>query len=127
MIRHERILFVDDEPVLARGGQQALETLGYDVVACTSGLEALNVLQAAPQAFDLLITDQTLPGMTGEALAREVGHIHPALPILLGIGSSSAMTREKAEAMGIRAYLLKPLMRQDLSRVIRQVLDRQNG
>jgi CheY-like chemotaxis protein len=120
---HERILFVDDEVALARWGEQTLEHLGYDVLACTSSVEALNLLRAGPQGFDVLITDQTMPGMTGEALAREVVCIRPDLPIILCTGFSATMTREQAAAMGIRAYLTKPLMKQDLGLAIRQVLD----
>ena len=120
---HERILFVDDEEALARWGQLTLEPLGYRVVACTSGTEALEVFRDSPQAFDLLITDQTMPGMTGEVLAREVWRIRPDLPIILCTGTSITMTPVKAERLGIRAYLVKPVMKQDLSRAIRQVLD----
>jgi CheY-like chemotaxis protein len=98
---HERILFVDDEEALARWGQLTLEPLGYHVVACTSSTEALRLFQHAPQAFDLLITDQTMPGMTGEVLAREVWRIRPELPIILCTGTSLTMTPVKAERLGI--------------------------
>jgi CheY-like chemotaxis protein len=124
---HERILFVDDEAVLALWGEQTLVRLGYEVVVCMSGLEALTLLQAAPQAFDIVITDQTMPGMTGEALAREMGHIRPDLPIILCSGHGAAMTKEKAAAMGIRAHLVKPILRWDLGLTIRQVLDHAHG
>jgi PAS domain S-box-containing protein len=124
---NERILFVDDEAALARWGEQTLERLGYDVVACTSSVEALNRFRAAPQGFDLLITDRTMPGMTGEVLAREVKRIRPDLPIILCTSFSTTMTREEAETMGIQAYLVKPIMRQDLALAIRQVLDRQDA
>ena len=120
---HERILFVDDEEVLARWGQLTLEPLGYRVVACTSGTEALQIFRDAPHAFDLLITDQTMPSMTGDVLAREVWQIRPDLPIILCTGTSMTMTPVKAERLGIRAYLLKPVMQQDLSRAIREVFD----
>lgn len=120
---HERILFVDDEEALARWGQLTLEPLGYHVVACTSGTEALRILRESPQAFDLLITDQTMPGMTGEVLAREVWRIRPELPIILCTGASLTMTPVKAKRLGIRAYLLKPVLKQDLSRAIRRVLE----
>jgi CheY-like chemotaxis protein len=123
---HERILFIDDEEALARWGQLTLEPLGYHVVACTSGTEALRLFQDAPQAFDLLITDQTMPGMTGEVLAREVWRLRPELPIILCTGASMTMTPVKAKRLGIRAYLVKPVMKQDLSRAIRQVLDERN-
>jgi histidine kinase/DNA gyrase B/HSP90-like ATPase/response regulator receiver domain-containing protein len=75
---YERILFVDDEAALARWGQLTLEPLGYHVVACTSGPEALRLFQDTPQAFDLLITDQTMPGMTGEVWPERCGVSGPS-------------------------------------------------
>jgi signal transduction histidine kinase/CheY-like chemotaxis protein len=121
---HECILFVDDEDALARWGQLTLESLGYHVVACTSGSEALEAFRATPQKFDLLISDQTMPGMTGDALARELRKIRPDLPVILCAGTNPMPTQHKAEDLGIRAYLLKPVMQQDLCRAIRQVFDR---
>ncbi len=118
----ERILFVDDEPAIAQLGQDMLEPLGYRCVVCTSGEQALDAFRTAPQGFDLVITDQTMPKMTGEVLIRELRHIRPDLPIILCTGYSHTMTEEKAHTLGIDTYLLKPLLAADLDRAIRAVL-----
>jgi CheY-like chemotaxis protein len=118
----ERILFIDDEEPLARLGQAMLARLGYDVVVCTSSTEALDTFRTTPQDFDLVITDHTMPTMTGEVLAREVRGIRPDIPIILCTGFSGTMTAERARTLGIDAFVLKPIMIHDLSGVIRQVL-----
>jgi PAS domain S-box-containing protein len=120
-----RILFVDDEEVLARIGHALLVHLGYDVVACTSSREALETFQATPQHFDLVLTDQTMPEMTGEVLARELRRIRPDIPIILCTGFSHVMNAEKAHALGIDAFLMKPLVTQELAQVIRRLVGQQ--
>jgi CheY-like chemotaxis protein len=119
---HEHILFVDDEAMLVHLGQELLVRLGYTVTGHTSGVEALTAFRAAPQQFDLVITDQTMPTMTGEALVRALRDIRSDLPIVLCTGFSYAMTKDKAAALGIDAFLLKPLVAHDLGCTIRQVL-----
>ena len=94
-----------------------------DVVACTSAVEALNLLREAPQHFAVLITDHPMPGMTGAILAREVKRIRPDLPIILCTNCSAMLTGDEAGTMGIQASLVKPVLRQDLVGAIRQVLD----
>jgi CheY-like chemotaxis protein len=116
------ILFVDDEAPLARVGQEILGRLGYDVMVRTSSIEALEAFRAMPQRFDLVITDQTMPAMTGEMLARELRRIRPDIPIILCTGFSHLMHAEKAQAMGIDAFLMKPILTQELAQVIQQVL-----
>jgi CheY-like chemotaxis protein len=123
----ERLLFVDDEEALVRLWQTALEHLGYNVIACTSSLEALDVFRAAPQSFDLVITDYTMPAMTGEVLALELRRIQPDIPIILCTGFSDTMTAERAQALGIDGFILKPLMVGDLSLAIRRVLAQRSG
>jgi CheY-like chemotaxis protein len=91
-------------------------------VVCTSSTEALDTFRATPQDFDLVITDHTMPTMTGEVLAREVRGIRPDIPIILCTGFSGTMTAERARTLGIDAFVLKPIMIHDLSGVIRQVL-----
>jgi CheY-like chemotaxis protein len=118
----ERLLFVDDEAALVHLGQAALENLGYSVVVCTSSLEALDVFRAAPQRFDLVITDYTMPTMTGEVLAHELRCIRPDIPIILYTGFSDIMMAERAQALGIDAFVLKPVRVRDLNLAIRQVL-----
>lgn len=119
---HERILFVDDEAVLVALGQEMLTRLGYAVAAYTSSTEALAAFCAAPHRFDLVITDQTMPKMTGEALTRALREIRPDLPIILCTGFSHTMTEDQAVALGIDAFLMKPLVARELGRVIRRIL-----
>jgi PAS domain S-box-containing protein len=119
---HECILFVDDEAALASLGYALLTTLGYEVVAVTSSLEALAVFQTAPARFDLVITDYTMPQLTGEALAQALRGIRPTLPIILCTGFSETMTAEKARALGIDALCLKPVGFEELGKTIRRVL-----
>jgi PAS domain S-box-containing protein len=116
------ILFVDDESSLARVGQEILGRLGYEVMVRTSSVEALEAFRAMPQRFDLVITDQTMPTMTGEMLARELRRIRPDIPIILCTGFSHLMHAEKAQAMGIDAFLMKPILTQELAQAIQQVL-----
>jgi PAS domain S-box-containing protein len=120
----ETILFVDDEETIVRLGKELLSQLGYTVEVHTSSQEALNAFRHDPQRFDLVITDQTMPGLTGEALSRELLRIRPELPIILCTGFSHIMTAEKAKALGIQAYLMKPLAIRDLAPIVRHVLDK---
>jgi signal transduction histidine kinase/CheY-like chemotaxis protein len=120
----ETILFVDDEETIVRLGKELLSQLGYTVEVQTSSLEALTVFRQDPERFDLVITDQTMPGLTGEALSRELLRIRPELPIILCTGFSHIMTAEKAKALGIQAYLMKPLAIRDLAPIVRHVLDK---
>ena len=117
-----RVLFVDDEEVLVRLGEQMLTKLGYDVVATISAPEAIETLRREPTSFDLVITDQTMPDMTGEALAAELRRLNPSLPIILCTGFSPAMNEESARRLGIPAFLMKPIDLAELDRAIRRVL-----
>lgn len=118
----ERILFVDDEVALTHLGQAMLDRLGYRAVVYTSALEALALFRAAPHEFDLVITDQTMPQMTGETFAYELRRIRPDIPVILCTGFSHTMTAEKARALGIDALLMKPLVSSDLGQAIQRVL-----
>ncbi|MGB0911844.1 MAG: ATP-binding protein [Nitrospirales bacterium] len=117
-----RILFVDDEAPLVRMGEELLQQLGYDVVACMSGRDALALVQENPNYFDIVITDQTMPGLTGEDLATHLLAFQPQLPIILITGFSHVMTSEKAKAMGVFAFLLKPLVIGELDHAIQMAL-----
>jgi len=120
---HERILFIDDEPALVEIGQEILTTLGYRVETTTSSMEAIERFRAAPDQFDLIISDLTMPKMTGEVLAREAMQIRPDIPVILFTGYSDIVSREKFLSLGIRDCLMKPLTRKDLAESIRRVLD----
>ena len=117
-----RILLVDDEEVLARLGQGLLESLGYDVVIHTNSLAALETFQAKPDRFDLVITDQTMPAMTGATLVEELRRIRFDIPIILCTGFSHLMNAEKAEALGVDAFVMKPGVTQELAVTIQEVL-----
>jgi nitrogen-specific signal transduction histidine kinase/CheY-like chemotaxis protein len=117
----KRILFVDDETALVRWGQAVLGRLGYEVVGCTSSEDAFNAFQAAPHRFDLVITDQTMPHMTGEQLAEACWRVCPDIPVILCTGYSHVIDAQQAAAQGIRTFLMKPLMSQDLDRAIKDV------
>jgi PAS domain S-box-containing protein len=119
----ERILFVDDEQPIVDIGKQMIEQLGYTVVIRTSSLEALELFRTKPHEFDLIITDMTMPNMTGEELANELMFIRPDIPIILCTGFSRRVTEKKAKAMGIQAFIMKPILKQELAETIRRVLD----
>jgi len=122
----EHILFIDDEEMLAEMAKTMLERLGYTVTVKNSSLEALTCFQNQPDLYDLVITDQTMPGMTGVDLARRLLQIRPELPIILCTGFSSQISEDRARAMGIREFALKPLSKKDIARLIRKVLDEAN-
>jgi CheY-like chemotaxis protein len=120
---HERILFVDDEELLAPTVRMTLERLGYEVTTLATGVDAWRVLLGDPARFDLVITDQTMPGMTGTMLAEKILGVRKGMPIILCTGRGDAVSPEKAETLGIRAFVMKPFIRADLARTIRRVLD----
>jgi CheY-like chemotaxis protein len=121
--RGERVLFVDDEPALCRSASSMLERLGYRVTTTSDPEDALKHFREAPQNVDIVITDLTMPRMTGVDLARELLAMRPELPIVLVSGFSGKWTPEKAQELGIRASLAKPLTPANLASVARKVLD----
>ncbi len=121
---HECILFVDDEESLARFGGEMLESLGYYPIVRTSAMAAWEAFQAAPQRVDLLIADQSMPGMTGDRLIQRCLRIRPDLPVILCTGSEQQLSEEEARSYGIMEFMLKPLILKDLAHTIRRVLDR---
>ena len=118
----ERILFVDDEETLVDIGRQMLESLGYEVVTRTSSIEALELFKAQPDNFDLIITDMTMPNMMGDKLARAVMGMRSDIPIILCTGYSARISEEEAKEMGIKAFVMKPLLIRDLTETVRRVL-----
>ena len=121
---NERILFIDDELSIVQVGKQILERLGYDVVTLTSSVHALELFRAQPGEFDLVITDMTMPRMTGDIIASEMIAIRPDIPIILCTGYSDRISDRGALKMGIREFVMKPLVMKDLAVSVRRVLDR---
>jgi PAS domain S-box-containing protein len=119
----ECILFVDDEWSLVNVGQQLLKKLGYKVIAKTNSVEALEAFRAQPDEIDLVITDQTMPDMTGDILARQILQLKPGVPVIICSGFSEKMNKEKARAIGIRQFVLKPIAMMELAQTIRRILD----
>ena len=120
----ERILAVDDEEVIVRMYRATLERLGYKVTTYSSSEKALEVFQSSPNNFDLIITDQTMPHLPGSELAKELLQIRPDIPIILCTGYSSMISEEKAEEIGIKRFVMKPLSLRDLAMIVREVLDK---
>lgn len=120
---NERILFVDDEEALAGLGRNILESLGYNVTIATNGVDALTMFGADHQAFDLVFTDQTMPAMTGIQLSEKILEIRPDIPIVLCTGFSTKVSVESARAIGIRAFIMKPLTQRDVAQTVRNALD----
>jgi PAS domain S-box-containing protein len=119
----ERILFVDDEPVLGKMGKQLLESLGYKVEIRTNSIEALELFRKQPDRFDLVVTDMTMPDITGENLAVELMNIRPDIPVILCTGFSKNIDEKKAMALGIRAFISKPVLKHEIAETIRSVLN----
>jgi len=119
----ERILLVDDETDLVEVVKKMLELLGYQVTTRSSSLEALAAFQAEPDRFDLVITDQTMPRMTGINLAGEILKIRPDIPLILCTGYSETVSESEAKDIGVREFLFKPIVMRDLAEIVRRVLD----
>jgi len=119
----ERILFIDDEQVLVEIGSQMLERLGYEVVTKKSSVQALELFRAEPDRFDLVITDMTMPHMTGDKLAQELMKIRPDIPVILCTGHSRLVSEKKAKEIGIKAFVIKPLAMRARAVTVRKALD----
>jgi CheY-like chemotaxis protein len=118
-----RVLFVDDEEMLSRWGEQLLTHLGYVVVAKTNPHEALDLFRKKPDQFDLVVTDQTMPTMSGEVLAQALQDIREDIPIILCTGFSHNMSAEKAAEIGLSAFLMKPVNAAALAQTMKNVLN----
>lgn len=119
----ECILFVDDQEAIVKVGKKMLKRFGYNVESSTSPIEALELFRAAPDHYDLVITDMTMPNMTGDKLAQELMKVRPDIPVILFTGHSERITEKKAKDLGIKAFLLKPIIQAKLANITRQVLD----
>jgi PAS domain S-box-containing protein len=119
----ERILLVDDETRLLDAISQILEKKGYQVTGISNPLEALNTFKEKPGQFDLIISDVTMPYITGIQLAREIKNINPGIPIILCSGFGSIITREQIEDLGVNDFITKPINKINLTLLVRKVLD----
>ena len=120
---NERILFIDDEETLVEMTLRMLSHLGYKVTAMTNSTEALNLFRSQPGHFDLIITDLTMPELTGDRLTQEIIRLRPDVPIILCTGFSEKISAERAKEIGLAAFLMKPIVLRELSGTIRRVLD----
>jgi PAS domain S-box-containing protein len=118
----ERILFVDDEPDLTDIGRKSLERLGYRCDTMSSALAALAAFRADPDRWRLVITDHMMPGMTGEAMAREMLALRPSLPIIICTGFGDTITADSARAAGIREFVMKPVIGRELAEIVSRLL-----
>lgn len=123
---NEHILFIDDEETLIDLGQSMLKKLGYRVETQTRPDKAIKIFAAAPHKFDLVISDMTMPGMTGDSLASELMKIRPDIPIIICTGYSEKIDEQRAKGLGIKGLMMKPFTIRSLSKTVRDALD-QNG
>ncbi len=119
----ENILIVDDEEYMVFPQKKILERLGYQVTAMTNSLETLELFKKDPQRYDLIITDLTMPNLTGDRLTSEVIAIRPDMPVIIATGYTDAIDNEKVKHSGIAAFISKPCKKQDLAKTIRLILD----
>lgn len=120
---NEWLLFVDDDPILVELGREMLKKMGYHVVTRTNSLEALEVFNTEPHRFDLVISDQTMPNLTGIQLAKEIRKKRKDIPIILFSGFSEVINEYNYKSQGINAFLMKPILEKELATTIRNVLD----
>jgi CheY-like chemotaxis protein len=118
----EKILLVDDEDEILIMEKQMLERIGYQVTPYANSSEALEAFRHRPDKFDLVITDMAMPNLSGDKLAAALNRIRHDIPILMCTGFSENMTEEKAAALGIKGFLMKPIVMKDFSKKIREVL-----
>ncbi len=119
----ESILFVDDEEILNETVKDILNNLGYKVTVFTDSIKALDAFKKAPDSFDLVITDQTMPILNGLELSKQLLRARQDIPIILCTGYSKLANKEKALKAGIKGFLKKPIHKEDLAYKIRYILD----
>jgi len=123
----ERILYIDDEKPMVDAIKPMLERLGYEVTARTSSIESLETFRSNPFRFDIVITDQTMPNMTGIQLARELRQIRPDILIILCTGYSEWVNEENVRQMGISAFVMKPIVMREIEKTIRNLFDNKDA
>lgn len=116
------VLAVDDELVVCQLHEKVLRRLGYEVVLCSSGMQALETFRRERARIDLVLTDMTMPGMNGAELARRIKQLSPATPVIICTGFSDIMNGEKAKQLGIDGYLFKPVAMQQLAQALHDAL-----
>ncbi|MFA5903689.1 MAG: response regulator [Desulfobacula sp.] len=119
----ERILYVDDELTIVKIADRILKGLGYSVTTRTSSIEALDLFKSNPADFDLIVSDMTMPKMTGDQLARELIAIRPDIPIIICTGYSEKINKEKTKIIGVKEFLMKPVVQSEMAQTVRKVLD----
>ncbi|MCG8618408.1 MAG: ATP-binding protein, partial [Desulfobacterales bacterium] len=119
----ESILLVDDEPSVVRLERIILERLGYRVTSFHSSRDALDAFKADPTAYDLMISDMTMPGLTGDRLTRRIHAIRPEFPVIICTGYSERLNLDEAGDIGIKGVLMKPIVRSDMAEMVRKTLD----
>ncbi len=119
----DRILFVDDEKEIVDMAREALGTMGYQVRGATDGIEALALFESSPDDFDVVVTDLTMPGMTGDRLAEEIHRLRPGVPVILCTGYNTGFSGEETRRAGLADILVKPLATRDLAEAVRNILD----
>jgi len=122
----EAILFVDDEESIANMTGKILERLGYQIEVRLNPVEALELFKARPDSFDLIITDMTMPQMTGAELTKKLKEIRSDIPVIICTGHSAIINEEKAKHLGINGFVMKPVFQLKIAKAIRDVLDKQN-
>jgi len=120
----ESLLLVDDEESVVRLEKQMLERLGYNVVTQSSSIDALEIFKANPDNYDLVVTDMTMPNMTGDKLAKEILSIKSDIPVIICTGFSERINKEQAEAIGVNGFLMKPVVKSEMAQMVRKVLDK---
>jgi CheY-like chemotaxis protein len=119
----ENILFVDDEKNIVEMAQEMFSSMGYNVISTTNSLDALSIFKKQPDQFDLIISDQTMPDLTGINLAKAILEIRSDIPIIICTGFSDVIDPEMVKSIGIREYVLKPYSKLSIARLIRKVLE----
>ncbi len=123
----ENILLVDDEVSVAKLEGQMLSRLGYQVVVKTDSQGALNAFRSDPDSFDLIISDMTMPGITGDQLSKKILSIKPNTPIIICTGFSEKINKEQAEIIGVKGFLMKPVVKSDMAKMVRKVLKKEKS
>ncbi len=119
----ENILFVDDEKNIVEMAQEMFSGMGYKVISTMRSLDALSIFKKQPDRFDLIISDQTMPDLTGINLAKAILEIRPDIPIIICTGFSDLIDPEMVKSIGIQEYVLKPYSKMNIARLIRKVLE----